>query len=206
MGEMARYWKLFKITMSVALIQLVGGAMVAESLTNQADGGHGSTDGVTIAVSIIVARQVFLGWNERTVRRIGAIVNLAILFGTGGFVWHEACLRFENPELNQELHAGWMTAFALIGVIGGTAQFAILQGVTDAHHETHWLQKIHTSVDLLLSVVATAGGVRIVCGESPIVDAWVATLTAAVIFLVAAIVVAQLITHWSSENLGGHNH
>ena len=124
----------FVITLSVFLIELVGG-LVADSLALLADAGHMLTDVVGIGLALgaiwFAARPAN---QERTygylrVEIFAAVINAVLLFGVAAYVLYEAWQRLSEPP---EIQSGLMLAVAILGLSANAVSLFLLRDAQES--------------------------------------------------------------------------
>lgn len=152
----------FVVTLSVFLIELVGGIM-ADSLALLADAGHMLTD--VVGIGLALGAIWFAARPATEVRTFGylrlevfaAVINAVLLFGIAAYVLYEAWRRFSEPP---EIQSGLMLAVALVGVSANAVSLFLLR---DAQHESLNMRGAYLEVigDLLGSIAVIVAAVVI---------------------------------------------
>ena len=159
----------FVVTLSVFVIELVGGIM-ADSLALLADAGHMLTD--VVGIGLALGAIWFAARPATETRSFGylrleifaAVINAVLLFGIAAYVLYEAWQRLSEPP---EIQSGLMLAVAILGLTANTVSLFLLR---DAQEQSLNMRGAYLEVmgDLLGSVAVIVAAVVIA------VTGWVA--------------------------------
>jgi cobalt-zinc-cadmium efflux system protein len=152
----------FAITLTVFVIELVGGLM-ADSLALMADAGHMLTDvvGIGLALGAIwfaarpATQQRTYGFLRLEI--LAAVINAVLLFGIAAYVLYEAWQRLSEPP---EIQSGLMLAVAIVGLAANGLSMFLLR---DAQRSSLNMRGAYLEVmgDLLGSIAVIVAAIVI---------------------------------------------
>lgn len=180
------------VTASVVVVEAVG-AWVSGSLALLADAGHMLTDAagivVALSASLIATRppspRRTYGYHRAEI--LAALVNAAVLLGLCGYLAYAGTRRLVSPE---EVEAGPMLVFALVGLVANLVSLGLLTGRRDSSLNMRGAY-LEVLSDAFGSVAAIAAGVIVLTTGFDRADSIASLLIAALVLPRAAALVRE---------------
>lgn len=175
-AELKRYKRVLEITIAIFTTELLG-AIISGSMTLLADSFHVFIDGGATIVSLVVARAVLNGYNEKAVRSIGGKINASFLVVVGLWMIFEAISQMKDHHVA----SGVMLFFSVLTGVGNLWQHRALNSGGRCQHITHKSMNAHVISDFLMSIGVVVTGIAIQVTGQPAIDTYVSMAIALII-------------------------
>lgn len=179
--ELKRYWLIFVIALVIFVVEVIGG-ILSGSLALLSDAGHVLADQIIILTAIAIESLIYAKpHRHKTLRPIGAYINVVILFAIAGWIFFGIYQRIGGET---EIATITMLVVATLGAAGNYLQIYILRR---SRGDNLTRQAIFTdlSTDFLQSVGVVVGGLLILLTGRTFIDPLISFIIALRLFISA---------------------